>query len=105
MGSWRRWVWHAVVILSCGSAAVGGLPNLLEDWLRILSFGEVFFLSGVVVFVGLLLTGIAMLWPKEASRRTGLLLLIGAVGWGLPGSGGGFLVGISLILLGVVQRR
>lgn len=103
--SLRRWVWRVGVILSCGGAVVGGLANLVEDWLRIPSFGEVFILSGVAVFVGLLMAGSASLWPKQPSRWTGLLLLICAVGWSLPDSGGGLLVGISLILLGLVQWR
>ena len=104
MSAWRRWPWRIGVIAGSFGAFLAGLGNIIEDWFRIPIFGYVYVLGVIVSLLGLILAGIAALGAKEISRWIGFLLLLCAVGWSQNERGGGFLVGIALILLAFLQR-
>jgi len=102
-GRLSKWIWYVGVILVCGGAIVTGFANFFEDWMGIKAFGT-FYTLNIAVFVGLVLAGIGAIRATDVSRWTGWLLIACALGLGTPDTGGGFIVGTSLILLGVMQK-
>lgn len=99
----RKWVWRVGVAMSCGAAVLVALSNLFEDFFGIRGFGSVFVFSAVAVVAGLVLMAIGAIGARDISRWTGFLLFVCAFGWVLFDSGGGFAVGVALILLGFLN--
>lgn len=102
-GRLSKWTWNVGVFLVCGGAIVTGFSNFFEDWMGIEAFGD-FYALMLAVFVGLILAGIGAIRAADVSRWTGWLLIACALGLVMIDNGGGFIVGASLILLGVLQR-
>ena len=100
----RRIAWNLGISLSIVGAVVAGAANFLEDWLGIKAFGDFFVYGLLSLFVGLIVSGISTIRADDISRWTGWLLLACAIGLGLPDQGGLFIVGISLIVLGFIQK-
>ena len=98
------WLWIVGLTLACGGALAAGLANFFEDWLSIKAFGDLFVWGSLALFIGLLLAGISTIRARDVSRWTGWLLIACALGLGTIDSGGGFVIGLSLIGLGAMQK-
>jgi len=56
------------------------------------------------LLLGLVLSGISTIRARDVSRWAGWLLIACAVGFGIIDWGGGFVIGVSLILLGLIGK-
>jgi hypothetical protein len=97
-------VWGMGVGISCVAGVAAGVANFVEDWFGVKSLGDLFVFGMMFLVLGLLLSGISTIRAKDVSRWTGWLLIACAVGFGIIDWGGGFVIGVSLILLGVVRK-
>jgi hypothetical protein len=104
-GKWSSWLWRVGIGLACGGALVAGIANFGEDWIAIKSLSTFFVFGSLAMFVGLILGGMSAIGAESFPRWTGWLLMACALGWGSVEEGGGFVVGIALILLAIEQVR
>lgn len=102
-GGLSKLTWSLGIGITCLAAVMVGGANFVEDWFGLKAFGDVFVFGMMFLLVGMILAGQSSLRATDISRWTGWLLLACAVGFGTLDWGGEFVVGTSLVLLGVLR--
>jgi len=85
--------------VAAGGAALAGIGNFFENGLGVSAFGLLFALGGLVLFVGLLTVGIAVLTAASSWRWMAIFLVVLALGIAVGEEPGFGVVGLTWIAL------
>ena len=92
-------IWNSGIILTCISAALAGIVNLVEDGLGLKTIGFLFPFSILALTIGLLVSGLAALRIPQLHRSIGWFFILCLAGLLTVELGGGIAVGLSLVAL------
>ncbi len=92
-------VWKSGIILTCISAALAGIVNLVEDGLGLKTIGFLFPFGILALTIGLLVSGLAALRIPQLHRSIGWFFILCLAGLLTVELGGGIVAGLSLVAL------
>lgn len=85
------------MILAIVASSISSLANFAEDAMGLKSFGELFFLGGVSLMLGLLLSTIGA-FLNTGIQYLGWFLLACMVGIAFPDNGGWYVMGAAFLI-------